>query len=446
VGRLHSLVGSPRVSEATSSRPWGRALVWIAILGPFFFASYGFANWLASTRPHVGSVVFAWERSIPFLPWTIVPYWSIDLLYGLSLLVATSRSELEGHAHRLLAVQLISVACFIAFPLRFSFERPAAEGVFGALFTALGSFDKPFNQAPSLHVALLVVIWTRLAAHCPGRWRWALHGWMTLIGVSVLTTFQHHFVDLPTGLAVGFAAQWALPDQAPSPLSGLELPRDPGRRRLAGIYALGALAFVAAALAGGAWLWLAWPALSLGLVSLIYLAVGPRGFQKAEDGRLSVGAWGLLAPYILGAFVNSRLWTLRYSRASKVADGVSIGRFQSPGELARAGFAAVVDVAPELPGRAHPGLVYRVVSMLDLTVPDATTLREAAEAVEQARRHGAVLVCCALGFSRSALVVAAWLVTTGRVATVEEAIRAVQKARPAVVLGGRHRTVLQALA
>ena len=63
-----------------------RAALWLAFLAPFFYLTYGFANWLASRRDDVGSIVFAWERTIPFLAWTIVPYWSINLFYGLSLL------------------------------------------------------------------------------------------------------------------------------------------------------------------------------------------------------------------------------------------------------------------------------------------------------------------------------------------------------------------------
>jgi protein-tyrosine phosphatase len=48
---------------------------------------------------------------------------------------------------------------------------------------------------------------------------------------------------------------------------------------------------------------------------------------------------------------------------------------------------------------------------------------------------GPVLVCCALGFSRSAVAVAAWLVATGRAAAAAEAVELVRRARPAAVLG-----------
>jgi protein-tyrosine phosphatase/membrane-associated phospholipid phosphatase len=428
----------------TEPRPWRRATVWLIFLGPFFFATYGFANWLASRHESVGAIAFAWERSIPFVPWTIVPYWSIDVLYAVSLFVCTTRRELDRHAQRLLLVQIISIFFFIAAPLRFSFDRPDSDGIFGALFTALGSFDKPFNQAPSLHIGLLIVIWTRLAHHSRGFWRWIIHAWMVLIGISVLTTYQHHFIDVPTGLAVGFLALWALPDEGASPFRQMSLTADQARRRLALLYAAGASAAAGLASIGGAWLWIAWPAAALGLVALNYAAVGARGFQKAANGQLTVGARALLAPYLLGAKVNSRLWTRRHASPGEVIDGVWIGRIPDARELAASTFGGVVDLTAEL-SFADPGdRYYRSVGILDLTTPDVAVLREAAAAIEDARQHGPVLVCCALGFSRSAAAVAAWLLMTRRAASVHEAMQMVRKARPAIVLNSRHSVVLEA--
>lgn len=431
---------------AAERRPLLRAIGWIALLGPFFFASYGLANTLASRRLGVGSIAFGWEHAIPFVPWTIVPYWSIDLFYGLSLLICLTRSELDRHAQRLFAAQLISVACFITFPLRFSFDRPAADGIYGALFTALGSFDKPFNQAPSLHISLLVLIWVRLAAHTRPMWlRAVLHVWMLVVGVSVLTTYQHHFIDIPTGLAVGFAILWALPEGTRSPLAGMSIASDPRRKRLAAIYAVGGALAAIPPLLGGSWLWMLWPAGSLGVVALNYFAIGERGFQKTARGTMSVGAWGLLAPYFFGAWLNSRLRNAWRPKSGLVADGVSVGRIRGPLDGDRASFAAVVDMSAELPFAVAKGQHYRSIPVLDLTVPSSEKLREAVAAIEEARAHGPVLVCCAVGLSRSAAAVVAWLVATGRAEDVDAAIRMVREARPSLVVFPGLRSALEEL-
>jgi membrane-associated phospholipid phosphatase len=193
-------------------RPWVASLLWLALLGSFFFLSYGFANWVASNRANVPSVMFSWEQGTPFWAWTIVPYWTSDVLYVVSLLVCTTRREVDMHAKRLLAAQLISVGCFLAFPLRCAFERPETSGFFGWLFTVLLGFDKPFNQAPSLHVSLAVILWSRFAAHLTGFWRKAMGAWLVLIVVTTMTTSQHQILDLPTGALAGLLAIMLFPD------------------------------------------------------------------------------------------------------------------------------------------------------------------------------------------------------------------------------------------
>ena len=55
-----------------------RALAWISLLGPFFFLTYNFANAVAARRAYVPVIMFSWERRIPFLPGTILPYWLTD--------------------------------------------------------------------------------------------------------------------------------------------------------------------------------------------------------------------------------------------------------------------------------------------------------------------------------------------------------------------------------
>ncbi|MBB2494294.1 phosphatase PAP2/dual specificity phosphatase family protein [Aquipseudomonas ullengensis] len=423
---------------------WKRGVLWLLLLAPLFFASYSFANWLTAKRNDVGSLVFAWESQTPLWPWTIVPYWSIDLLYGLSFLLPATRREMDRHALRLLSVQIICVACFLLWPLRFTFERPELAGFFGWMFDVLMGFDKPFNQAPSLHIALLVVIWVMFARHTRGLLlRGLLHGWMALIGLSVLTTWQHHFIDVPTGVLAGWLCVWLWPIEGRSPLQHLQVARDSKRWRLALRYAFGsAVCAAVAANLGGAWLWLLWPCVALLLVALNYALIGAGSFQKQADGSLTTAAHWLFAPYLAGAWLNSRLWTQRHPQPDQVCPGIWLGRLPTTRQLQP--FAAVLDLCAELPLR-NDGKAYRNVALLDLITPSAADCLKAAEAIEQLRQHGPLLVCCALGYSRSACAVAAWLLHYGGSQNVEEALQRIRQARPQVVLSDTHQQALLAM-
>jgi hypothetical protein len=409
---------------------WRRAAAWLWLIGPFFFVSYGAANWLAAQRSEVGAIVFAWERWIPFVPWTIVPYWSIDAFYAVSLFVCTSKIELDTHARRLLTAQVGAVLCFMLFPLRFTFERPETSGLQGFLFAALRNFDKPFNQAPSLHIALICILWVLFERHTPRYLVRPMRLWFAVLAVSVLTTYQHHFIDVPTGALLGFLCLWLWPfGGVTSPLAGARLTGDVERLRLAACYAGGSAALaVPAFLSGGVALWLLWPAFVLAMVAANYAVFGAEGFQKSANGNMSFAALVLLWPYLRGAWIISRLSTRGEGGPSAIRDGVFIGR--NPWPRPADGFAAVVDLCAELPG--CPGS--RAIPLLDLVTPPPARLSEAVSAIDEGRMRGSVLVCCASGSGRSGAAVAAWLFATGRAATVDEAIAEVRRARPRIVL------------
>ena len=436
-----------RSSDQGRRQRWLRRLAWLALLAPLFFLSYGFANRYAAASAGVGSIFFEWERHIPFVPWTIVPYWSIDLLYGLSFLLCRSPREIDRHALRLLTAQLISVACFLAFPLHFAFERPPVDGVFGTMFDVLMGFDLPYNQAPSLHIGLLVIIWVRFAAHTKGIARMLVDGWALLIGVSVLTTYQHHFIDVPTGAAVGLLCLWLWPDEGRSPLHTLVRPNAERQTRLAGFYLGSAvIVFLVCLWIGSAALWGLWISLALSLTSVVYFTGDAGGFQKLA-GRHSLAARILFAPYRLGAQINAWLWTRRRPQPDHITDGVWLGRHPNASALTvdvPGGFRSLLDLCPEL---AAPDSANHCHSLpwLDLVVPTSAQLEEAAQAIESARHAGPLLVCCALGCSRSACAVAAWLYRTQRCASIAAAVEYVRACRPHVVLGDIHLRALASL-
>ena len=72
--------------------------------------------------------------------------------------------------------------------------------------------------------------------------------------------------------------------------------------------------------------------------------------------------------------------------------------------------------------------------MLDLVAPQPAELRRAAGIIDRGRSAGPVLVCCALGYSRSAATVATWLMTSHAARSMSEAIDSIRRARPGIVI------------
>jgi len=72
----------------------------------------------------------------------------------------------------------------------------------------LKMMDQPFNLAPSLHAAFTVILSAKYAAHINGLPRALLLTWFALVGLSTLTTYQHHAFDLVTGALLGIFCSW----------------------------------------------------------------------------------------------------------------------------------------------------------------------------------------------------------------------------------------------
>lgn len=95
-----------------------------------------------------------------------------------------------------------------------------------------------------------------------------------------------------------------------------------------------------------------------------------------------------------------------------------------------------------MPANGPEQTTYFSLPILDLIPPSPALLLQAAEAIDRLRQQGPLLVCCALGYSRSASAVAAWLIHTGRCADIDAAEALIRQARPGVVLHAGHRQAL----
>lgn len=166
-----------------------------------FQCTYPLTAAYVSNLPAVPSLVFDFERHIPFLPWMILPYMSSGLFFCIVPFYCPPGAPLLLYAKRFTFVTLIAALCFLIFPLRFSFDRPIVENPFFTyFFTFLQKYDSPFNQAPSLHVAYACLFWSVLRWQTRGWKKISVGIWILLMAIGTLTVYQHHLIDVLTAL------------------------------------------------------------------------------------------------------------------------------------------------------------------------------------------------------------------------------------------------------
>ena len=178
---------------------------------------------------------------------------------------------------------------------------------------------------------------------------------------------------------------------------------------------------------GTAW-WLLWPAGALSIVAWVYFSGRPELFQKS-NGIMPFPIVGLVAPYLAGAWLNSRLWTWRGTQADEITEGIWLGRVPRRNERNEQDIVSMVDLTAELPVDTT-GIVFRSVPMLDLVAPSVEELEAAVEAIDELSSTRPTLICCALGYSRSAAALAAWLSASGRSSSLTDAIELITAHRP----------------
>lgn len=96
----------------------------------------------------------------------MLPCMSIDLFYGLSLFLVTSKKSSTPMRSDCSWQPWFRCWAFFIYPLQFKYTRPPVEGFNGVLPNLLAGFDKPFNQAPSLRISLLIRLWAHYARRC----------------------------------------------------------------------------------------------------------------------------------------------------------------------------------------------------------------------------------------------------------------------------------------
>ena len=408
-----------------------RAAVHSAALSLLFLLVYGGCNWLSAQRTDAGTLYFAWERHIPFLPWMIIPYLSIDAFFIAAPFLFRDRNELSLHARRIAAAIVIAGACFLLVPLRFAFDRPHAGGWAGALIQWFASVDRPFNLFPSLHVTLAVILADAFRNHSKGVLRAALTAWFGLVVASTVFVYQHHAADVAGGAALAAVVLYGIRARSSRTATVRYV-------RIAGLYVLGALLLAIAAATGWPWTGvLLWPAVALAVVSAGYFGAGAAVYAKT-NGAVTRSAWCLLWPAIAGHWLSHAYYRRQCRPWDELAPGVWIGRRLTGREATRAireGVTAVLDLAAELDEvAAFRTLRYKSLPVLDLTAPAPEQIAEGVRFIRAQSRRGIVYVHCKIGYSRTAVFAAAYLLAAGSARSADEAIARLRRVRPSIVI------------
>jgi hypothetical protein len=380
-------------------------------------------------------------------------------------------------------------AVFLLMPLKFAFVRPSSGPVFDWFHTA----DLPFNQLPSLHVALLLIVGDVFVRRSRGWVRAALLVWFGLIAASPLLVCQHHLTDLVAGLALGLLCLHFIRDE-------FLIPPFERNRRVATYYSAAAIFTIGTSICLGKCSWpLWWPAMSLSIVAIGYWFVGPAIYGKT-DGRISLAAKLLLWPVLLGQHASLRWYGRRCRPHDAVTDRLWIGRQLSESEAAAArvnGVGAVIDLTCEFTeprsfrewktggalrrgsaaktprGRSVSFLLrvcaflraaffgredatrmsanqarqaqYLQLPVLDLTAPTSDQIDQAVKFIEKHAAHKIVYIHCKVGYSRSAVIAAAYLLATGRADSVDHVIAMLRAARPTIIIRPEARRAIEKL-
>ena len=179
-----------------------RALAVSVALSVLFLIVYGGCNWITARRSNVPTLFFWWEIAIPFVPFFILPYMSIDLFFVAAPFLCRTNRELSVLTKRITVSIAVAGICFLLFPLRFAFPRPHAEGWLGAIFDWFRAMDAPFNLLPSLHAALMWILADIYIRHTRGAVRAVIVVWFILIALSPILTYQHHLFDIVSGFVL----------------------------------------------------------------------------------------------------------------------------------------------------------------------------------------------------------------------------------------------------
>ncbi|OCH17462.1 hypothetical protein A6E05_14370 [Aliivibrio sp. 1S165] len=380
-----------------------------------FMLIYISNNWYAEHQGITRSIITEFDLALPFIEWMIIPYLSSAIYFLLAFFYVNDSKKYQQLNQNMLLAVLISGWCFYLYPLYFGSVELVINYPWELGFDLVYFFDKPYNQAPSLHIIYGILLWFSLFGRLNSTLNWVITVSIALMLVSTLFTYQHRILDVISGVAVAV-----------------------GVICFTRYYLLSYLSQVYLSLASTCWLlsmilMLVNPILSLlfgylsigfGLLFIAYFMNKPYVLGKRRNGTIGMIYLVCLFPY---RFVYWFMWKMRSwvdkQPVVSILPWLSVGRRLSKFDE-REKFTHVIDLSSELSLMStlhyddayQSDNQYRYLPLLDLqpiTMVDAVLFCESIEMIKRNNEVFSVYVHCTMGISRSYAMIASYLVRSG---------------------------------
>jgi len=196
------------IARGISWPTWGRLTTGLAgalQVSLVFFPVYLGCAAVTAVRGSHWHPYASWELSIPFVPFMIVPYLSMFVLFVIPPF-QLDELQLRALTARLIVASLLGGLVFLALPAEMGFVTHTDAGRWQGIYSALYRIDGPFNTIPSFHVIYTAsILLAMIEAATPGLRR-VYVAWLVVVCASTVLTHRHHLLDVVAGLGLAGAA------------------------------------------------------------------------------------------------------------------------------------------------------------------------------------------------------------------------------------------------
>lgn len=154
----------------------------------------------------------AWDRAVPFLPWTVLvyvgafPFWLFTALF----LIHTDKNRTIRFFSANMLANLVCICFFLLLPTTNTRPQIEGTGFWEWAMHTIYSIDSPVNLFPSIHCQLSWLCFqsVRNNPKVPKGWRVFSFVFALMIFTATLTTKQHVLADVLGGFLLAEVTYW----------------------------------------------------------------------------------------------------------------------------------------------------------------------------------------------------------------------------------------------